>query len=380
MQWISFATASVNITIAAMFFGGWAMTRHRVLFDFAIGYALYTVAFAAFAFQSYHPLIVNGGNIAMVFGTLSLAFGLARRAQWQLSYTLCLTVAAAGIIGELVSIAASSITIRHFAIYGSLGLITYLGARAGHRAQPKDVLEKTVVYTLYAIAVILLTNPRFLTGMFPALVPFEFAQSTWAFYATLWIILSQLLAGSLIALAMRDVIKSARHEAVVDPLSGLLNRRGFTAFLKRPHRDDDRAALVMIDIDHFKAINDKLGHDVGDDAIAMVGEVLSQVAPKGSCCARLGGEEFAVLINNGGLALAQRTALAIHSAIDATRRPLDFTVSIGIGDGSHDVLYSRADKALYEAKTTGRNRTCVWQEDDGGTEAARLVNAALAGA
>ncbi|MEO0496308.1 MAG: GGDEF domain-containing protein, partial [Pseudomonadota bacterium] len=264
MQWISFATASVNITIAAMFFGGWVMTKHRMLLGYALSYAFYTVGFACFAIQHLNPLIVHFGNGALIVGTMVLAYALAQRSRWQLDGFSCLIISGLGVSAILLGVSLGSPQVGYVGVYGSLGLTTLMAARAGHGARPGDILEKTVVWTLYAVAAIMLSNPRFLNGFMPDMVPFEFAEGSWAFYATVWIIMSQLLAGSLIALAMRDVIQRAQKEAVIDPLSGLLNRRGFNAALNRDHRKGDRAALVMVDIDHFKAINDQLGHDVGD--------------------------------------------------------------------------------------------------------------------
>ncbi|MEM1365991.1 MAG: GGDEF domain-containing protein [Pseudomonadota bacterium] len=379
MQWISFATASVNITIAAMFFGGWAMTRHRALLNFAGGYALYTVAFGSFAFQYIDPMILHFGNVAVILGTVILYCGLAKRSGWQLNAVACAVVASVGIGGEIAGALLGNEQLRLTIIYGVLGLLTFMGAQAGHRANLKDKLERGVVWTLYTISVLLLTHPKFLNSLIPSLLPSAIVQASWAFYSIVWIICSQVLAGSLIALAVRDVIQKAQHEAVVDPLSGLMNRRGFTAALKRDHRQGDRAALVMVDVDYFKDINDQLGHDVGDQTIQLLSAIVAKAAPRGSCAARLGGEEFCVLLNDGGLEAAKLVASDIQAAVNSTERALDFTISIGIGCGPHDLLYRRADKALYLAKTTGRDRTCVWEETPASDRhAARLVDAALA--
>ncbi|MEN0088760.1 MAG: GGDEF domain-containing protein, partial [Pseudomonadota bacterium] len=379
MQWISFATASVNITIAAMFFGGWAITRHRVLLDFAAGYGFFTASFGCFAFQSFNPLIVHAGNVSMVLGTLLLCFGLARRSRWPMPLPLCLAISAIGIAGEIAGVLADSVQLGHAAVYGALGSLTLIAAQAGRRTKSDEILERIVIWTLYAVTVILLTNPRFLTGIAPTLITFEFAQNSWPFYSVLWIVVSQTLAGCLIALAMRDVIHQAQRDAVIDPLSGLMNRRGFNNALKREHRLGDVPALVMLDIDFFKSINDELGHEVGDTAIELLSDIVCKASPRGACAARIGGEEFAVLINDGGLATARRVAQAIQLNVSNTERPLDFTVSVGISEGPHSLLYRRADKALYQAKSEGRNCTRVWQAlPDDKSSAAALVAGALA--
>lgn len=379
MHWVSFATAAVNITIASLFFGGWAMTRHRVLLGFAAGYGLYTLGFGLFALEHVNSDFVHAGNISMIVGTLILAAALSCRGGWNVPIGLCCFVACIGVVGELAGAAMDNVQLRHTTVYGALGLMALLGAQAGRRAKPSDGLEWVVVGTLYVVSAIMLTNPRLLTGLMPSLVPFELAQGTWPVYAVLWIVSSQLLAGSLIALAMRDVIEKAQREAVIDPLSGLLNRRGFSAALNRPHRHDDEAALVVVDIDHFKSINDQLGHDVGDEAIVLLSDIMTKAAPAGSCVARLGGEEFAVLINTGGAKLGWTLAQAIQSSIRQAERPLNFTASIGIGYGPHNTLYRRSDVALYEAKNSGRDRICMWQPQPAETAKAHdLVQNALA--
>ena len=152
------------------------------------------------------------------------------------------------------------------------------------------------------------------------------------------------------------------HLASIDPLTGVYNRRAFfeaaQALIERP----GRLCAVMLDIDHFKRINDLYGHDVGDEAISAVART---AAAEGAVIGRLGGEEFALLLD--GLALSEGIAAAekLRAAMmalqfDTAKGPLTLTCSFGVSEwqagDSIDQLLKRADVALYAAKTGGRNR------------------------
>lgn len=153
----------------------------------------------------------------------------------------------------------------------------------------------------------------------------------------------------------------------LDPLTGALNRRGLEegyAPASIP-TDEKRLAVVMVDIDHFKSINDTHGHLVGDEVLRRIARQLSRVLRTSDAIVRYGGEEFLLLLADVTLAEAMRVAERARSAIEAqTIRvgevPLKVTVSIGVGmQQIREPLGStvdRADTALYRAKREGRNR------------------------
>jgi diguanylate cyclase (GGDEF)-like protein len=159
-----------------------------------------------------------------------------------------------------------------------------------------------------------------------------------------------------------------------DPLSGCLNRRGFEQQfrreLSRAARTQTELALIVLDLDHFKQINDTYGHLTGDQVITEAGELLRANARAGDIVARTGGEEFAILAPGSGLAGAQHLALRVGEAFrrrefGGTRR-IPVTASIGLvaeaitDDAVLSDLVARADEALYAAKRSGRNRVVVW--------------------
>lgn len=166
----------------------------------------------------------------------------------------------------------------------------------------------------------------------------------------------------------------AREEALLCPLTRVLNRKGFdkalAALVDRAAGGDNSHCLVMLDIDHFKRVNDTHGHVMGDRVIQVLGEVLREfIADKtGYSVARYGGEEFAVLLPETPIQIAEAVAEDIRLRIKAlkvrNRRTQDviltITVSAGVammerGD-KPDTLIARADSALYQSKQNGRDR------------------------
>ncbi len=167
-----------------------------------------------------------------------------------------------------------------------------------------------------------------------------------------------------------------RHEALLDPLTHILNRRGFdqalSAMLLTIPQTDTAHCLVMIDIDHFKKVNDTHGHPVGDRVIQALGEVLRQtVTQPGHSVARYGGEEFAVLMPHCRLEECARIAELIRARVKGMKIRnkktqeiiVTATVSLGftsllLGDAADDAaaLIARADAGLYQSKQGGRDR------------------------
>jgi diguanylate cyclase (GGDEF)-like protein len=158
-----------------------------------------------------------------------------------------------------------------------------------------------------------------------------------------------------------------RDRADTDALTGLLNHGAFGAALDDVLEHDahraEPAALLLLDIDHFKLVNDRYGHLQGDRTLKLVSSVLSAQKRRGDLLGRVGGEEFALLLPEAGLDAAHGVAERIRSAVrDATESgPNPLTVSIGIATVSPAVATSHAlmhaaDRALYAAKARGRDR------------------------
>ena len=175
---------------------------------------------------------------------------------------------------------------------------------------------------------------------------------------------------------LRAELEHVRDEAVLDPLTRVLNRRGFeqklSTMLAKPPTANSAHCLIMLDIDHFKKVNDTYGHVMGDRVIQALGEVLRASIPASqgqAVAARYGGEEFAILLPDTTLEHGVRLADTVRQRVSAMkvrdRRTQEVVLTVSIsggvaalrGDEDPQALIARADAALYRSKEKGRN--CV---------------------
>lgn len=200
------------------------------------------------------------------------------------------------------------------------------------------------------------------------------------------------MGAAFVALVARIMLRTTREllrvssleaESATDPLTGLKNRRAFDQCWKvelaRAKRFGIPLSLLVIDVDHFKGVNDSYGHAVGDQVLIKVGQLICSCLRVSDVAARYGGEEFAVIAPhtapNMAALVAERLRAAVqrdaHHVLDRIGYEGSITVSIGVA-GTSDValsgerMFESADEALYQAKRSGRNRVAV----------AALVNAA----
>jgi diguanylate cyclase (GGDEF)-like protein len=170
------------------------------------------------------------------------------------------------------------------------------------------------------------------------------------------------------ALALRNawLLERVQFLAERDALTGLCNRRTFRRELMRHLSHSDRAdeplSLAMFDLDHFKRLNDRYGHQVGDDALRRAADALSSASRAFDIVARYGGEEFAVIMPALPSTEALRTVERLRAAVAKTGGPSPVTASAGVATypanaRDADTLIRFADEALYESKARGRNRT-----------------------
>jgi diguanylate cyclase (GGDEF)-like protein/PAS domain S-box-containing protein len=165
-----------------------------------------------------------------------------------------------------------------------------------------------------------------------------------------------------------------KRQAHVDYLTGVSNRGRFMeqaeVELNRTKRYRSSLSIFMMDIDFFKQINDRYGHKVGDNVLIKLAQVCHDTLRTVDIIGRIGGEEFAILLPETDKAVATEVAERLREAIANAKVPLEgglplqFTVSIGVTslaskDDNMDVLLNQADKALYQAKNSGRNKVCV---------------------
>jgi diguanylate cyclase len=173
--------------------------------------------------------------------------------------------------------------------------------------------------------------------------------------------------------AMGEKLSAAEQQASEDPLTGLINRRGFDAELATAVDLGGQfkmiSALLLVDVDHFKSVNDTFGHQAGDDVLKLIANTLSRTFPRRSdCVARYGGDEFAVILRDvrPGEAepLARRFLEALRGlAAHLLEKEIRISASIGIAElrpGESSASWvARADEGVYAAKSAGRDRALL---------------------
>ncbi|GEM_PF-2092429 len=179
-----------------------------------------------------------------------------------------------------------------------------------------------------------------------------------------------------LALANAKLRENLRYQAIRDPLTTLYNRRHLEEFIlkqiSQSERNKTSIAILMLDIDHFKKINDEYGHSAGDIVLKELGQLLLHEIRPGDIASRYGGEEFILVLYNTDAKTAKKRAETIRESVSSMKAKYDgndlsITISIGIAiypqDGtSGQELIALSDKALYFAKDSGRNKVVLFSE------------------
>jgi diguanylate cyclase (GGDEF)-like protein len=266
---------------------------------------------------------------------------------------------------------AESMDARVLISSGIITTYTWLAAYEFWQGRREPLVSRwPAIFMLFAHgALFLLRTP--LSQVLPWMPNTQVFESVWltvlSFEALLFTI-----AIAFILLAMAKERTELRHKtaALVDPLTGIANRRAFleggAQLARRVDANPRPAAVLVIDLDHFKSINDSFGHAIGDRVLQVFAETATSNVGPFDLVGRLGGEEFAAVLYDANREKALGTAERIRAAFaevaaDVDGRPICATVSIGVSlsqDGPLDVpaLLALADQALYQAKERGRNR------------------------
>lgn len=193
------------------------------------------------------------------------------------------------------------------------------------------------------------------------------ASTVQTFYLGAYVVAVLLLSIGAVLMATDRVRTELEHMATHDALTGTLNRRAILGLCTDEHERSVRYgqafSLMMMDLDHFKAINDTHGHQHGDRVLVHFSECTGAALRRADRLGRYGGEEFVVLLPNTTTEAALPVVERIHTAL-AAGHALDCSVSIGVThwhgpNDTLDAMLARADAALYQAKAQGRHRTCV---------------------
>lgn len=224
-----------------------------------------------------------------------------------------------------------------------------------------------VAFGMVSMAV--LTAGRGALGALTDLYPSFLSPHPWNVAAMLMTSLLPVMVNFAMLGGWHEEAESALHQQVItDALTGLLNRRGWQEIAEPLFANAQRhampVALLMLDIDFFKKINDQYGHEAGDRTLQAVGKLLRQGQRGGDVAARLGGEEFCLLLPGAGREAAEGIDRRLRQQLPAISADLGHELEFSSGlatnlpDESLEQLMTRADEALYAAKASGRGRLC----------------------
>jgi diguanylate cyclase (GGDEF)-like protein/PAS domain S-box-containing protein len=236
-------------------------------------------------------------------------------------------------------------------------------------ADVRPIIERHRYRSCWTVPILSSTNEGSIIGTIDFLryQPGEPRLEQWALY-----VLGARLAG--LAVERAQYVEALQHQATHDPLSGLLNRRAFVDGLTAMGAAEPRSvAVLFVDLDRFKVVNDTHGHELGDRVLCTVAERLDVLRREGAVVARIGGDEFViawpdVAIPGTATKLAERARALVAKPIEVGVVTIVPTASVGIAVGTlgrhkPEQLITDADAALYRAKASGRNR-CVFFDED----------------
>jgi diguanylate cyclase (GGDEF)-like protein len=381
---LSFCSAGLAFT----FFVSWLVSRSdRVLMTWAIGALLIVISlviYSDFVRQFSPPVGV------LAFGTLLTGITFLMGAGYQFRTG----VLPLGIMAVVAAVTTGVMGIPMLQGYDGISYIVFnFGAAAilfytswdywRWRAEsPLLIVTLSGMYSLTGLSfvlcgAVLIHDQSWVMGHAP---------ETWAENINLVVSLASIASMGALSLGLNQVRNARRHkrDAETDVLTGLSNRR---ALLERTQTLPAPVAAIVFDIDHFKPVNDRYGHEIGDVVLQRFGALLEASIRDGDIAARLGGEEFAVILPGATVAAATLVAERMRQSFaewrfQSSEGPFTSTVSAGISysaDGTPDLagLLREADAALYDAKRSGRNRVVVYSAKTGldanGKPAAEVV-------
>ena len=307
---------------------------------------------------------------AMVAFNVGLARMYALRPPWRMLGLVCFTAIAVKLAVVDVLDRGSFVRMTLYqAPYFLVQMIAAAIVLSGGRTRTTDRL----LAALLALSALQFMTKPFLSASFggTGAGPEQYLATQYALISqTVATVFALAVAFFVLIILAADLLAEIKSRSVTDALSGVFNRRGFQERLQAIAEDPEarRKALSVVtcDLDHFKSINDTYGHTVGDKVIAAFADTLARAAAGRYLVARIGGEEFAVLLPDATVSAARqfaeqvRIAFAVR-AIDGLEKGASVTASFGVAeraDGEHwSDLLDRADRALYAAKRDGRD--CV---------------------
>ncbi len=367
----------VNACVALMFATTFAVLRasypqHRAIGWFCATYAvglLSPLSELGVRFAPTPALFNATSYLALVVSMLCFTHGVAALSGRAPPRRAAPTIVALALGGRVMLDDAARNTIGYglvyqFPFYSMLLLCTAMAVAAVRARRDPWWAALGVVFAITMSY--FLVKPFFAAAFGSGATMRDYAASSYALFSqAVGGLLTIAAALAVLLMVVRAVLRSTRIEAETDMLTGVANRRGFerraAALIDAARRDGQPVTAIMLDLDHFKQINDAFGHATGDAVLHAVAQALSGAVPPGALVARLGGEEFVALLGATDQRRAALVAETIRRAIArlGPRLPA-VTFSAGIAElRPHDTLgtlLDRADRAAYEAKQAGRDR------------------------
>lgn len=313
--------------------------------------------------EGYLPLVLSG---AAALGILPFAISRFMNGQWLAGTVDTILIAGLLALGAYVfktrKVRFASVTLAILVVGGVLASVYLSGPQQVFWAFPALVGVFYLIRLREAIACALITVFALIPPMLSADMPFETTT------ALITIVITSVLAVAFSIITNRQRTQLLKL-ATKDPLTGAGNRRALDAKLRDVvnafQRTGSTASLLMLDLDHFKTVNDLLGHAAGDQILKNVTEIINLRIRVTDSLYRIGGEEFVVVLEGADVEHATHLAEQLRTLVDANELVPDHTVTISLGvaelresESPYDWLH-RADEAMYQAKDAGRNSTSV---------------------
>lgn len=363
----------VALVFSVIFLLIWRQQRQQTyILNWAIAYAAASIGFGFEFFHYFVPALElwMGINIFIPISALMAARGLCIRHTGRSPDSLfAAIIVLTNIFGWWFVLGEPNVLARGLAVSTGISALLLVASYAIAKNRKRDRIDIAISAAAFSIAAILmarLAGSLLLEGAL--MVDTTEMNSFWVISLKVVGLYSWMVFAIFFVLRIAaDLLSELNLQSITDPLSGLLNRRGFFAAAESIILGASEAlpvSMLILDIDHFKTVNDNYGHQTGDQVIKHVASVMQSSAPDNAVVGRLGGEEFAIFLPNTGGEAARGFAESLRALLRVQAHagiPVSHpvTVSIGLTEGkgeSLDQMFQLADTALYQAKHGGRDQ------------------------
>ncbi len=377
---LTFIIPAIALIFSAIFAALWWQDRKRLYilaYSYSFGSMAMGIALNIWILGGYGPMGLLSYHVLSMSGLIALIWGASHRVGQKIPLaTYSVTVVAACVI-IWFAISEGEVLAGKLAQNTNSALLFALGAQNLYHAASRNMGDRALVWVFAIFAGFGFIRPL-LSYLSEALFGpgAEGVALLSSIHAFLLALLLTLMAMCLVASIISDNIKRQSDEATYDPLSGLRMRgafeNGVAELRAKAEAEEKPVSLIVADLDHFKQVNDTLGHSTGDLLIKNFGEMISAKIRPSDIAGRVGGEEFCVLAWNcnadQAAALAERIRKATQN-LQARQGDDNVSVSASFGvaaftrSDSYADVFNRADAALYKAKRAGRNRVVASPDD-----------------